>query len=120
MENQREKRKPLDHVALTEASSHKISSWLEFISAKKKGVKISRKDFINWLIERLPSTPLAGDFNALVERFYDEEKMLRELLREVKRAKELGQTASPLELVVKSRKQEPKRENSQSDEAPSS
>lgn len=119
MENETKKKRQ-DHVALTEESVRKVSGWFNYISSKKRGVKISRKDFVNWLIERLPETPSNGDVGALVERFYDEEAFLRQLLREVKRTKQDGQE-STLELVVRPKKNDSKRESAPaiSDENPS-
>lgn len=109
MENKNQRKKQ-DHVALTEASVQKIHGWFNCVSTKKRGVKISRKDFVNWLIERLPDTPSNGDANALIDRFYDEEALLRQLLREVKQTKKDGQE-SRLEVVVRPRKADSKRES---------
>ena len=106
-ENQRPK---LEHVALSAASIQKINAWLEQASTKKKGVKISRKDFINWLIEKSPDNLSGGDLSALIERFYDEAKFLRHLLREVNQAKADGKTDTGFELVVKTKKLDSKRE----------
>lgn len=103
-------RKKQDHVALTEASVEKINGWFDFVSTKKRGVRISRKDFVNWLIERLADTPSNGDANALIDRFYDEEAFLRQLLREVKQTKKDGQETR-LEVVVRPRKADSKRES---------
>lgn len=104
------KKKRQDHVALTEESIKKVNGWFDYIGSKKRGVKISRKDFINWLIARLPETPSSGDVGALVERFYDEEAFLRQLLREVKRTKQAGRE-STLELVVRPKKIDSRRES---------
>lgn len=106
-ENSRPK---LEHVALSAASIRKINAWLEQASLKKKGVKISRKDFINWLIEKSPDNLSGGDLSALIDRFYDEAKFLRHLLREVNQAKADGKTDTGFELVVKTKKLESKRE----------
>lgn len=107
LENQRPK---LEHVALSAESVQKINTWLEQASAKKKGVKISRKDFINWLIEKSPDNLSGGDLSALIDRFYDEAKFLRHLLREVNQAKADGKTDAGFELVVKTKKLDSKRE----------
>lgn len=105
-----ESRKKIEHVALSEASIQKINAWLEQASVKKKGVKITRKDFINWLIEKSPDNLSGGDLSALIERFYDEAKFLRHLLREVNQAKADGKTETGFELVVKTRKLDSKKE----------
>ena len=103
-------KKKFETIALSEISSKKITNWLEQISLKKKGIKISRKDFVNWLVEKVPDNLGSSDMNALVERFYDEENLLRQLLREVKKAKKEGQLESSLEFIVRTKKPEQKKD----------
>lgn len=104
----------LEHVALSMSSSQKVDAWLEQVSTKRKGVKISRKDFVNWLIEKSPDNLSGGDLSALIERFYDEAAFLRQLLRDVKQAKANGKTESGFELVLKTKKTEVRRDASDS------
>jgi DNA invertase Pin-like site-specific DNA recombinase len=47
------------------------------ILAKKK-IRISRKDLVNWLIERFAENLSGNELNALIDRFYDEERFLFE------------------------------------------
>ncbi len=110
MENKTEKiHKPkLEHVALALTSTLKINKWFEQINAKKK-IKLSRKDLINWLIERLPENLSAGDLNALIDKFYDNEKYLRQLLREVKAAKASGSDEN-LDIILKTKKLDARRD----------
>jgi len=103
-------RKKIEHVALSEVSIRKINAWLDQASAKKKGVKITRKDFLNWLIEKSPDNLSGGDLSALIDRFYDEAKFLRHLLREVNQAKAEGKAETGFELVLKPKKAEVRRE----------
>ncbi len=103
-------RKKAEHVALSEISIRKINTWLDQVSTKKKGVKITRKDFVNWLIEKSPDNLSGGDLSALTDRFYDEAKFLRHLLREVKQAKSNGKSDTGFELVVKTKKFDSRRE----------
>lgn len=42
-----------EHIALSELASEKITNWIEQAANKKKGVRITRKDFVNWLIEKV-------------------------------------------------------------------
>lgn len=100
-----------EHIALSETSTTKINSWFEQINSKKKGVKISRKDFINWLIEKSPDTLSGGDLSALIDRFYDEAAFLRQLLRDVKLAKSEGKNNTGFELVLKTKKTEAKKDS---------
>lgn len=97
-------RPKFEHVALTEASSQKITGWLAQAAAKKKGVKIPRKGILNWLVETMPENLSSAELNSLIERFYSEEQFLRQLLREVQEAKSAGNDEPDFELVVKTRK----------------
>lgn len=102
------KRPVFEHVALDNASVEKIKNWIDQVNAKKKGVKISRKDFISWLVEKFSENLSNSDVNSLIDRFYDEERFLRQLLREVKRARENGQAEPTLEVIVKAKRNENK------------
>lgn len=117
-ENQSESKEKIrrDFIALTEHSSQKITAWLDQIRTKKKGVKVTKKDLLNWIIERNSDVLSNSDLNAIVERFYDEEALLRQLLRDVKKARQEGSTEASLELIVRPKKTEPKKEPSAPDE----
>lgn len=101
-------------VTLTEASSKKIVHWLEQIESKK--VKLSRKEFLNWFIEKSPDNLSNSDLNAITEKYYDEEAFLRRLLKQVKQDKKNGMPGN-IELVVKQKRTEFKKEDSVSTEA---
>jgi hypothetical protein len=103
-----------EHIALSEASTLKINSWFEQINSKKKGVKISRKDFINWFIEKSPDALNSSDLSSVIDRFYDEAAFLRQLLRDVKLARSEGKNTTGFELVLKTKKTDGKREISDS------
>lgn len=111
-------KKRQEHIALSELATNKITSWIEQAATKKKGVRVSRKDFVNWLIEKSPDNLSGGDLNSLIERFYDEACFLRQLLREVQQAKKDGQTEPALEFIVRTRKSEQKKEVSLANEQP--
>lgn len=100
-----------EHIALSESSTLKVNSWFEQINSKKKGVKISRKDFINWFIEKSPDTLSGSDLSAIIDRFYDEAVFLRQLLRDIKQAKANGKMDSGFELILKTRKNESKKDS---------
>lgn len=103
-------KKKFETIALNELSSKKITNWLEQINFKKKGIKISRKDFVNWLIEKTPDNLGSSDMNSLIDKFYDEENLLRQLLKEVKKAKKEGQLEPSLEFIVRTKKTEQKKD----------
>ncbi len=99
--------KKRDYVNLTELSTKKIEKWFEQIVERK--VEISRKDFVNWILEKMPDNLSNSDLNAIVKRFYDKEAHLRRLLKEIKKAKQEGQIDS-IEVIVRQRKADAKLE----------
>ena len=110
METEKKDKKKIEHVALSEASIQKINRWFDQVNAKKK-IRLSRKNLINWFIEKAPDTLSGSDLNAIIETFYDDEAYLRQLLRDVKKAKAEG-NVDALDLIVRQKKQEPKKDQS--------
>ena len=113
-ESQRPKR---DLVAISKEAAIKIDQWIEQINAKKT-VNLSRRAFLSWYIERAPDNLSNGEINSALECFYDTEAHLRQLLREVRKAKENGD-GNTLDFVLKAKKAEPKKESSQDESDPS-
>jgi hypothetical protein len=98
-----------DMVALSEAAAAKIDKWIEQINAKKT-VSLSRKSFLSWYIENAPDNLSGGEVNAAIDTFYDTEAHLRRLLRDVRRAKASGLGDGGIDLVLRTKKAEIKRE----------
>ena len=110
-------KKKFETIALSDESSQKITQLIEQASQKKKGIKISSKNFANWLIEKFPDNLGTVDMASLIEKFYDEETFLKHLLREIKKNKLDGKTTSDFEIVLKSKKGLSKKELVQEDNA---
>jgi len=87
-------------IALVEFSLQKLDRWAEQVNSKNK-IQISRKELLNWWLERSPENLSNSEINAVVDKFYDEEALLSRLLRDVKKAKKLGNTKPTLDVVVK-------------------
>lgn len=100
-------RPKVEHVALTKESSQKLNKWLEQINTKKK-IRISRKDLVNWFIENSEDNLSNAEVNAILENFYDEEAYLRQLLRDVRKAKEDGKTEPIIDVSLRTKKTERK------------
>jgi hypothetical protein len=103
--------KPREHkenIALSKAASEKINFWFEQINSKKK-VKLSKKAFVSWYIESAADNLTNGEINSIIERFYDPETHLRQMLREVRKAKKSGQNAISMELILKEKRTEQKK-----------
>jgi hypothetical protein len=96
-------------VTLSERASAKLDRWFEQINAKKK-VKLSRKEFVNWLIERSPDSLSSTDLNSIAEKYYDHVAHLNHLLREAKKSKLEGSGEVGVEVIVRA-KREKKEQN---------
>lgn len=107
-ENKSKPRESREHIALSKYASEKINSWFEQINAKKK-VKLSKKAFVSWYIESAPDNLTNSEINEVIEKFYDPETHLRQMLREVRKAKKDGQNGSSMELILKEKRAEPKK-----------
>lgn len=77
----------LDKVGLVPSSTEKIDAWISAVEEKKQGTKITKRALVNWLIEQLPELPSKSDLNLLVEKFYDEERHLKQRIRELRERK---------------------------------
>ncbi len=113
-ENTSEVRATSETVTLSDLASQKIDRWLEQVAGKR--VQLFRKEFLNWFIEKSPDNLSNADLNAIVDKYYDEEKFLRRLLREMKKAKQDGQSGN-IEVIVRQKKSEAKRSTEPENEA---
>jgi hypothetical protein len=77
----------LDKVGLVPSSTEKIDIWISAVEEKKQGTKITKRALVNWIIEQLPGQPSKSDINLLVEKFYDEERHLKQRIRALRERK---------------------------------
>ena len=94
-----------DRVALKPEHLTKIQSWIEQVTSKHRGVKLTKNDVITWLIDSQPDLlPESCEFD-LARRHYDEERFLRETLANFRKYKTQGvQFDWQKELLYKARK----------------
>ncbi len=78
-----DKKPKVEQVALTENSVRKIEGWF----AQMPGLDLSKREFVNWLIERQPDEISSSDISDLVNVFYSKEKFFQQLMRKAKQAK---------------------------------
>ncbi len=79
-----------DRVALKPEHLTKIQSWIEQVTSKHRGVKITKNDLITWLIDSQPDLLPESCESELARRHYDEERFLRETLANFKKFKTQG------------------------------
>lgn len=90
-----------DRVILKPELLAKSDGWIEQVKAKRKGVRISRKDVVLWKLKQASADLSDVELEELTSAFYDEERFLLDLLKEVKAAKARGEKATLPDLDVK-------------------
>src|SRR5436305_1280715 len=89
----------LDRITLEAGSLEKLDGWIKQVCGRKKGVSLSRKEAVNWLISKSPGTLSVDDHAAITEEFFDELRFLQASLKELRQARAQGESLS-LEAVL--------------------
>ena len=85
-------RKPKqERVPLTKASGEICKASLKRLNEKFPGIKIDKKQFVNWVIESAFKKLSPANEKELYAKFYDEELFLAQALKEVRKLKKTGQ-----------------------------
>lgn len=90
-----------DRFTVDPINLQKIGSLLEQLRASVPACDISRKDLVNWILEKFPNNLGTDELNELKDRFYDEERFLRLALEEVRNAKARGEKLSLQDILQK-------------------
>jgi hypothetical protein len=88
-----------DRITLVPAHLEKIDGWIRQVTARQRGVRLTRNDIISWLIDSQPVELPPKDEKQLGERHYDEERFLKEAIREIKARKARGEVGSLTKLL---------------------
>jgi hypothetical protein len=64
-----------------------LDRWIEQVLTNRKGVRLNRKEILHWLITHHAENLSNQEERDLVEYFYDDERYLREALKELKKIK---------------------------------
>ena len=83
-----------DRVTLSVELLAKVDGWIAQTVVRKKGVRLNRKDIVLWKLEQATGDLSEAELQELAARFYDEERFLLDLLRDVKSAKARGEKVS--------------------------
>lgn len=84
----------IDRVILGEESVKRVDDWIDQIKQARPGVVLSRKDVVNWLILRHVVALSSDEVKELGDAHYDELRFLQFAMRELKKAKERGETVT--------------------------
>ncbi len=80
-----------DRLTVDAANLEKIGRYLDQLRAATPACGATRKDILNWIIEKVPTELSVSDLKELSDRFYDEERFLKFALEEVRAAKARGE-----------------------------
>lgn len=92
--NNRMRVKHPDTVTIDQKNLTKVARWMDQIESQTNGVKVTRKDIVNWLICAHAESLSTKELSAISRLFYDEERMLLQILKNVRRAKANGEQVS--------------------------
>ena len=99
----KEKKKLPERMPIEQEVSLLLQKHIDFMEEKYPGVKIKKFQLLNWLIANHCQSLTASMESGLYSSFYDEERVLMEALKEVKRLKKEGKNIN-LDEVLKSKK----------------
>lgn len=102
-ESKKPKLEKVDRIPLSQKSTEIVEATIEQMLKKHPGVKMNKKDFINWLIEDSFEKLTPQDEKRLFDRFYDEIKFIERSLRDLKKKRQSGEVVS-LEKILKQAK----------------
>jgi hypothetical protein len=91
-----------DRVTLLPAHLSKLDDWIVQVTTKHRGVRLTRNNVTQWMLEQFPQELSKTDETALAERFYDEDFFLRSIVREMRSRKASGEQVSLATLLESS------------------
>ncbi len=90
-----------DRFTVDPANLEKIGKLLEQLRSSVQGSDATRKELLNWIVEKFPEQLSPSDLKELSDRFYDEERFLKLALEEVRAAKGRGERLTIEEIMLR-------------------
>lgn len=98
-----------DRVTLYEEAMKRVDSWIRQVEESKDGVSLFRKDILNWHILNVPEKLDLQSVEKLAEKFFDQERFLKQALKRVRDAKSRGEELPLKELMSDEHSVKPKK-----------
>lgn len=98
-----------DRVTLYDEAMKRVDGWISQAQDSKAGVSLFRKDILNWYILNAPEQLDAKSIESLAAQFFDQERFLKQALKQVRDAKGRGETVSLQELMTDEQSVKPKK-----------
>ncbi len=89
-----------DRITLYEEGMKRVDGWIKQVQESRTGVSLFRKDILNWYINNAPEHLDARAVKILAMQFFDQERFLRQALKDVRDAKERGETVTLKDLMA--------------------
>ena len=96
-----------DRVTLTPELLSKLDGWMKQVTDKHRGVRLTRNNIVDWLIGSYPAELPNADIKIIAERFYDEERFLKDAIRELRSKKSRGENVSLADILANVGSQKP-------------
>lgn len=81
-----------DRIHIEPSALEQLDRWIDQLTTNRKGVRINRKNIIHWLVESHADSLSSAEEKDLLSKFYDEELLLKDALKEIRAAKKKGET----------------------------
>lgn len=80
-----------ERIPVAKELTEKIDRHIAQVVKAKPGTELTKKDYVEYLLEALPEVLPPTDVKKITDRFFDEEKFLKFLMTKVKTAKRSGE-----------------------------
>jgi hypothetical protein len=89
-----------DRVTLDQECLDRVDGWIEQVTSVAKGVALSRKDVVNWIVKQ-HNEQLSGDeLTELKARYFNEVRFLQQAIKTLQAAKRGGTPISLDEILA--------------------
>jgi hypothetical protein len=92
-----------DRIAMSSLSAERLKTWIEQVQGQVAGIRVTKTDLVNWLIENHDAELSGQEVRALEISFFDEIKFAEWALRELKARRAQGESVS-IQTLMKRRK----------------
>lgn len=92
-------KKPVERVVLSETIKERLDEWIKDLTADCKGMKLSRRDLVEWLVQAREPQLSSSDKRSIKDTYFDEIAHTQWVLEELRAAKERGEGLTLADLL---------------------
>lgn len=81
-----------DRVTLKAEHLGKIDGWIAQVTTAHRGVRLTRNNMLVWMVDSLPAELSSADASEIARMHYDEERLLRDTLEELRKCRAEGRS----------------------------